>query len=127
MALQDRQLGQTKFELVINVKTLALASWLRLFAIADEMINGGGRGCLLSAQSGHPDALNQCLLSAQSGHPDALNQCPLSGAKRTFGGLVAMSAYDPKWKFRGLRVKLGRRTLANEKMVNRVGRHKCGV
>jgi len=112
MALQDRQLGQTKFELIINVKTLALASWLRLFAIADEVINGGGRGC---------------LLSAQSGHPDALNQCPLSGAKRTFGGLVAMSAYDPKWKFRGLRVKLGRRTLANEKMVNRVGRHKCGV
>src|SRR6516162_10064604 len=80
MALQDRQLGQTKFELVINVKTLALASWLRLFAIADEVINGGGRGC---------------LLSAQSGHPDALNQCPLSGAKRKFGGLVAMSAYDP--------------------------------
>jgi hypothetical protein len=71
MAPQGRRLGQTKFELVINVKTLAFASWLRLFAIADEMINGGGGGC---------------LLLAQSGHGRALNECPLSGVKRTSGG-----------------------------------------
>jgi len=30
----------------------------------------------------YADAL-QCLLLAQSGHPDALNQCPLLGVKRT--------------------------------------------
>jgi hypothetical protein len=27
-------------------------------------------------------ATQQCLLLAQSGHPDALNQCPLLGVKR---------------------------------------------
>jgi hypothetical protein len=62
MAPQGRRLGQTKFELVINVKTLAFASWLRLFAIADEMINGGGGGCLLLALSGHSASASQCPL-----------------------------------------------------------------
>src|SRR5262249_26546262 len=37
-----------------------------------------------------------CLLLAQSGHHDPLVQCPLLGVKRTLGGLVAMSAIDPK-------------------------------
>jgi hypothetical protein len=32
---------------------------------------------------------------AQSGHPDMLDQCPL-GVKRTWGGLVVMSDFDPK-------------------------------
>src|SRR5262249_53933057 len=31
----------------------------------------------------------ECLLLAQSGHPDALNQCPLSGVERTWAELSA--------------------------------------
>jgi len=45
-----------------------------------------------------------------------------------------MSAYDPQVEIsrcashvQSSEAILGRRTLANEKMVNRVGRHKCGV
>jgi hypothetical protein len=34
----------------------------------------------------------KCLLLAQSGHPDALDQCPLLGVKRTFVGHAPMSA-----------------------------------
>src|SRR6516165_4914675 len=37
-----------------------------------------------------------CLLLAQSGHLDTLNQCPLSGVKRTLLGHCGMSAFDPK-------------------------------
>src|SRR5215831_1450207 len=37
----------------------------------------------------------ECLLLAQSGHPDALNQCPLSGAKRTSTDRYEMSTSDP--------------------------------
>src|SRR6516165_553047 len=38
-----------------------------------------------------------CLLLAQSGHPDALNQCPLLGVKRTSRGHAPMSGFfDPK-------------------------------
>ena len=33
---------------------------------------------------------------AHSGHAVHVDECPLSGAKRIYGGLVAMSAYDPK-------------------------------
>src|SRR5262249_58890797 len=38
----------------------------------------------------------ECLLLAQSGHLDTLNQCPLSGVKRTLLGHCGMSAFDPK-------------------------------
>jgi hypothetical protein len=37
-----------------------------------------------------------CLLSAQSGHSDALNQCALSGVKQTSVERYKISAYDPK-------------------------------
>src|SRR5262249_10601807 len=37
-----------------------------------------------------------CLLLAQSGHSDTLNQCPLSEVKRTLVGGAGMSAFDPK-------------------------------
>src|SRR5262249_940651 len=37
-----------------------------------------------------------CLLLAQSGRPDALNQCPLLGVKRTLRRRTPMSAFDPK-------------------------------
>src|SRR6516225_9820253 len=37
----------------------------------------------------------ECLLLAQSGHPDTLNQCPLLGVKRTLTGRAPMSAFDP--------------------------------
>ena len=38
----------------------------------------------------------ECLLLAQSGHHDPLNQCPLLGVKRTSIVGLAMSAFDPK-------------------------------
>jgi hypothetical protein len=41
------------------------------------------------------DAL-ACLLLAQSGHLDTLNQCPLLGVKRTSQFAGVMSASDPK-------------------------------
>jgi hypothetical protein len=34
------------------------------------------------------DISEACLLLAQSGHPDALNQCPLLGVKRTSAVIV---------------------------------------
>jgi len=37
----------------------------------------------------------ECLLLAQSGHPDVLNQCPLLGVKRTSLRHSVMSAFDP--------------------------------
>src|SRR5262249_50732928 len=40
-----------------------------------------------------------CLLLAQSGHPDTLNQCPLLGVNRTLRGRTPMSAFDPKRAF----------------------------
>jgi hypothetical protein len=33
-------------------------------------------------------------------HPDTLEQCPLLEVKRTFSRSVAMSAFDPKRKYR---------------------------
>jgi hypothetical protein len=47
----------------------------------------------------------------------------MARSRMTQSGHSAMSESCPK--LRG--ELLGRRTLANEKMVNRVGRHKCGV
>ena len=35
------------------------------------------------AVSGHASRAPQCLLMAQSGHPNAVDECPLSGVKRT--------------------------------------------
>jgi hypothetical protein len=57
----------------------------------------------------------------------------LSGVTGRTANVTATEAHGPKWKFRGVRCPklrgelFGRRILANEKMVNRVGRHKCGV
>jgi hypothetical protein len=36
----------------------------------------------------------QCLLLAQTGHPNGLNQCPLLGVKQTLTGRASMSAFD---------------------------------
>ena len=48
------------------------------------------------AQSGRHDRADPCPLLAQSGHLAAEFQCPLLGAKRTWRGPNAMSAFDPK-------------------------------
>jgi hypothetical protein len=44
-------------------------------------------------------SIARCLLLAQSGHPETLNQCPLLGVKRTSPKRPAMSAFDPKRTF----------------------------
>ena len=82
-----------------------------------------------------------CAAAAERGRGRAANaQCGVRPYSFVVHGLWPqwtwsrphrMSANDPKQKFRDVQVSrgelLGRRTLANEKMVNRVGCHKCGV
>jgi hypothetical protein len=46
-----------------------------------------------------------CPLVALLGHPTCTEECPLSGVKRTWLGLVSMSANDPQRTFtRGIGV-----------------------
>ena len=42
---------------------------------------------------------DECQLLALFGHPTRTDECPLLGVKRTWRGLISMSAYDPKRTF----------------------------
>jgi hypothetical protein len=45
-------------------------------------------------------AVGPCPLLAQSRHAQCADECPLLGVKRTWRGLVSMSANDPKRTFK---------------------------
>src|SRR5215468_813439 len=89
------------------VKLVSLVYYIPIGAVSSAVLHIDQGGVLTPGlragrfrTSGHntPEDLigARCLLLAQSGHGDHVQQCPLSGVKRTSGEAASMSANDPK-------------------------------